>query len=87
MNDRDRTVIEKIVKYCDEINQTHEFFQNDKEKFCTDDGFVYRNSVTMPILQIGELSKNLSEDFRNENATIPWKNIAGMRDIFAHHYG
>ena len=63
MNDRDRTVIEKIEKYCDEIKQTHEFFQNDKEKFYSDDGFVYRNSVTMPILQIGELSKNLSDDF------------------------
>lgn len=87
MNDRDRTVIEKIAKYCDEIKQTHEFFQSDKEKFYSDDGFVYRNSVTMPILQIGELSKNLSDDFRKENATIPWKSIAGMRDVFAHHYG
>ena len=75
------------MKYCDEINQTHEFFHNDKEKFYSDDGFVYRNSVTMPILQIGELSKNLSDEFRNENATIPWKSIAGMRDVFAHHYG
>ena len=41
----------------------------------------------MPNVQIGELSKNLADEYRNENATIPWKSIDGMRDEFAHHYG
>jgi uncharacterized protein with HEPN domain len=39
----------------------------------------------MPILQIGELAKNLSDEFRETNNDIPWKAIMGMRDIFAHH--
>ena len=50
-------------------------------------GFVYRNSITTPILQIGELAKHLSEGFRSEIDTIPWKSVMGIRDVFAHHYG
>lgn len=57
MNDRDKSIIEKISSYCREIKQAHEFFDNNKELFISDDGFVYRNSVTMPILQIGKLTK------------------------------
>lgn len=49
--------------------------------------FIYRNSITMPILQIGELSKMLSEEFLNAYTKIPWKMIMRMRDIVAHHYG
>ena len=30
---------------------------------------------------IGEAVKRLSRDFRNEHPTIPWQQIAGMRDI------
>lgn len=87
MKDRDMTIIKKMLLYCREIDKTHDFFQHDKDLFCSEEGFVYRNSVTMPILQIGELSKNLSEEFRTTHSDIPWKSIAGMRDIFAHHYG
>ena len=41
----------------------------------------------MPILQIGELVKKLSEEYLSRNSAIPWRAIMGMRDIFAHHYG
>ena len=41
----------------------------------------------MPILQIGELVKNLSDEFISKYSAMAWKAIAGMRDIFAHHYG
>lgn len=85
---RDFVIIEKVLRYCDEIEKTHIAFHNDKELFFNkEDGFIYRNSITMPILQIGELVKNLSEEFVAEHNSIPWKAIAGMRDIFAHHYG
>ena len=40
----------------------------------------------MPILQIGELAKHLTEDFRTTHKLIPWRAIMGMRDIFVHHY-
>ncbi len=88
MNSRDNAIVQKILGYCAQIEQTHEYFRDDQALFFSEvDGFVYRNSVAMPILQIGELAKRLSEEYLSENKTIPWRAIMGMRDIFAHHYG
>lgn len=88
MNSRDKIIIQKIVAYCEQIGQTHQYFHDDQDLFFDESaGFVYRNSVAMPILQIGELAKRLSEDYLSSNKAIPWRAIMGMRDIFAHHYG
>jgi uncharacterized protein with HEPN domain len=35
---------------------------------------------------IGEATKNLSEDLRAANPSIPWRQIAGMRDVLIHDY-
>jgi len=47
---------------------------------------LYRKAVVMSILNIGELTKHLSDEFKAENSEIPWKQITGMRDIAAHGY-
>ncbi len=88
MNGRDKTVIQKMLRYCEQIERTHRQFQEDEALFFNEEeGFVYSNAVSMPILQIGELAKHLSNDFRASHQRIPWRAITGMRDIFAHHYG
>lgn len=80
--------MQKIVAYCEQISRTHAYFHDDQELFFDElEGFVYRNSVAMPVLQIGELAKRLSEDYLSKNKAVPWRAIMGMRDIFAHHYG
>lgn len=38
------------------------------------------------ILIIGEAAKRLTPAFREANADIPWKQIAGMRDRLIHGY-
>lgn len=40
----------------------------------------------MTVINIGELIKNVTEETRKEHSDIPWKAIAGMRDITAHKY-
>ena len=48
----------------------------------------YRNSVCMSLLQIGELTGHLTEDFREGTKdSIYWPAIKGMRNLFAHNYG
>ena len=40
----------------------------------------------MTTINIGELIKNVTSELRNANPMVPWKAIAGMRDITAHKY-
>ena len=47
---------------------------------------LYRKAVIMSILNIGELTKQLPQDFTSAHSEIPWRKIAGMRDIAAHGY-
>lgn len=35
---------------------------------------------------IGEAVKNLPFEVKNKNPEIPWKQIAGMRDVLIHEY-
>ena len=86
-NDKDRIIISKIINYCEDIDAAHLHFNDDKKLFFDKwEGRVYRNAVTMPILQIGELAKNLTDDFTEKHASVPWKAIMRTRDFFAHHY-
>ena len=88
MNNRDKRVFQKILKYCGQVEGTHKIFHEDKALFCDkESGYAYRNAIAMPILQIGELSKALTQEMRQLHPDIPWSQIVGMRDIAVHHYG
>ena len=72
-NKKDAVIADKILRYCEEIAKTHEVFNNDKDLFFNKkNGFIYRNAITMPILQIGELVKNFSEEFTAKYNSMPW---------------
>jgi len=40
----------------------------------------------MTLINIGELTKSLTEDFKQQFSHVAWRAIAGMRDITAHKY-
>ena len=40
----------------------------------------------MTLINIGELIKNLDFEFRQNHPNIPWKDMAGLRDVAAHGY-
>ena len=85
MNNKDNVILGKIIQYADEIEKTLERFNNDREIFAHD--FVYKNAVSMCILQIGELVGKLSDDFKANYPVMPWRDIKAMRNIAAHNYG
>ena len=35
---------------------------------------------------IGEATKNLSNDFKSKYPNVPWKKMAGLRDVIIHDY-
>lgn len=51
-----------------------------------DSNEILKRAVCMTVINIGELVKSLSPDIRQQYKTIPWREIAGFRDIAAHKY-
>lgn len=67
--------IDAIQKYLEGV--TEEKFYTSQEK---QDLIVRRLEI------IGEAARNIPEDFRKQHDTIPWKKMAGMRDVIIHQY-
>ena len=82
---RDRTCVEHILRYCEQVRGSLAEIQHDRDRFLA--SHTYQNAISMCILQIGELFKRLSDDFLQEYTYIPWSLIAKTRDNYAHHYG
>jgi uncharacterized protein with HEPN domain len=43
-------------------------------------------SKIIPLIIIGEATKNLSVNLRKTHPKVPWKDLMGMRDKMIHHY-
>ena len=71
--------------YRRQIQETLDAIQNNKEAFLA--SHIYQNAVAMCILQLGELTKQLTPEFTAAHRQIPWSLIAKTRDNYAHHYG
>ena len=85
MKNRDEVVLEKILKYVEQIEDAHKDYGKSLDSF--QNSSVYRNACCMCILQIGELCKLLTDEFKQNEKAVPWREWCGIRDIFAHQYG
>lgn len=80
-----KSILEHMLLYCNEIKATINRFGDDVNVFVND--IDYRKSVSLSILQIGELAGNLSDEYRQSTSEMPWRQIRGLRNIVAHSYG
>lgn len=55
-----------------------------KEDFMED--WIHQSAVVRQLEIIGEATKRLSESFRDTHPEIPWRSMAGMRDVVIHSY-
>ena len=86
MTQPDLQRIAHIRDYCEEIRKTIARYGDTFEAFEKDAD--YQRSVSFSILQIGELSGGLSDEFRKATANrVQWGPMKGMRNLVAHNYG
>ncbi|MBM3256245.1 MAG: DUF86 domain-containing protein [Candidatus Moranbacteria bacterium] len=65
----------KIEEYLEDFSEEH--FYEDYEK---------QDSVLRRLEIIGEAVKQLSDEVKEKYPKIPWKDIAGTRDVLIHEY-
>ena len=76
------SVCEKMLE---EISIAESFIAGiDFETFAADE--MRKRAVSMSVINVGELVKNLDDSFRANHPEVPWKAIAGFRDVAAHKY-
>jgi len=82
MNKRDSILLKKILAEAHIIADLIQDYSC--ESFVTDERT--KRAVCMTLINIGELVKLLSNEFKHDNPHIPWRSIAGLRDVTAHGY-
>ena len=83
-NEKNKHLILHIDNYCNQVQETIKeigYYDN------LDSSFIYQNALAMPLLQIGELVRNLSDEFKKNHSDIPWIEIRALRNVFVHSYG
>lgn len=82
MDNRDNQIIKKMLS---EIYVIEDLIKGlNLEGFLEDE--KTKRACCMTLINIGELVKNLTDELKINFDYIPWKAIAGMRDITAHKY-
>lgn len=66
------------------LAQVNEWADLGQERFDHDE--MVRGAIYHSLMLAGEAAKRVSEDFRSQHPAIPWRELAGLRDILIHQY-
>lgn len=67
--------ISRILRYGEGVSRSE--LENNDEKL---------SAILYQITIIGEATKRISQDFRQKHSELPWREMAGMRNVVVHEY-
>lgn len=73
-----------IINILESIEKIQSYTKDGKDFFMANT--LIQDAVIRNFEIIGEATKKISLDLRSKYTNIPWKNIAGLRDILIHDY-
>ena len=82
MSDKDKLILQKILKYIQEIQDFIDGYS--KTKFSNDRKTI--NACVFNLSQIGELAGKLSDEVILQNKYIEWRGLRGLRNRIVHDY-
>ena len=85
MLQRDRDILEHMVRYCDRVAGYLSKLDSDRGRF--EEDLMCQDACCMCIAQIGELSGHLTDEFKTAHPDLPWREIKDTRNFYVHNYG
>lgn len=83
MPDRDKVALMDIVQAA---RQVLRYVQDvERNQLAEDD--EKQAAILYRLIIMGEATKRMSQAFRDQHPEVPWRRIAGLRDIVIHNYG
>ena len=79
---KDSVYLSHIV---DSIAKIESYAEVGKEAFMAESH--WQDAIIRNLEIIGEATKRLSETLKSKNLDVPWRSIAGLRDVLIHDYG
>ena len=81
---RTKKVIERLIYYCNRLEEHVLVFGNSRGEYIRNK--QYQDACSLVIIQLGEYTGRLSDEFKYEHPDIDWQGIKNMRNIHAHNY-
>jgi uncharacterized protein with HEPN domain len=78
---RDRVYLQHVL---DAIDKIESYVSVGRDRFMAESH--WQDAVIRQLEIIGEATKRLSQDLRARHDQIPWRRIAGLRDVLIHDY-
>jgi uncharacterized protein with HEPN domain len=73
-----------LISIIESIDSITEYTRNGRTEFVRTK--MIQDAVMRNLEIIGEATKKISQDLRDKHDDIPWRKMAGLRDVLIHDY-